>query len=76
MKTDEERVHEILYSTDSREELAKRIASLEQIAIGEYVVLQSAYWQGTGFKVHGGISSKDMANIYDALRALGIEVPQ
>lgn len=76
MKTDEERVHEILYSTDSREELAKRIASLEQIAISEYVVLQSAYWQGPGFKTHGGINSKDMARIYDALRKLGIEVPQ
>lgn len=30
--TTDERIHEILYSTDSREELASRIAELEEFA--------------------------------------------
>ena len=69
----EERVHKILYSTSSREEIAKRIVELEDLAIMEYKTLERAYNQPAGFTTHGGIKSSDMSQIYADMRMLGIE---
>lgn len=70
----EERVHKILYSTSSREEIAKRIVELEDLASMEYKTLERAYNQPAGFTTHGGIKSADMAHIYEEMRHLGIGV--
>lgn len=66
--TDEERkdrIHEILYSTDSREELAERIVKLEELAEDACKVLRNRYkkwFDGTVFA--------------ERMRELGIEVEQ
>lgn len=70
----EERVHKILYSTESREEIAKRIVELEDLAIMEYKTLERVYNQPATFTTHGGIKSSDMARIFEDMRQLGIEV--
>lgn len=70
----EERVHRILYSTASREEIAKRIVALEDLATMEYETLERAYHQPAGFTTHGGIKSSDMTQILEAMQQLGIEV--
>lgn len=68
----EERVHKILYSTSSREEIARLIVELEDLAIKEYKTLERAYNQPAGFITHGGIKSSDMAHIFEDMRRLGI----
>lgn len=79
--TTDERIHEILYSTDSREELASRIAELEEFA--------QDLWQFTGAACKKYPRMFDPAaqgpqmvqlNALDAfdqrMRELGIEVPE
>ena len=70
--TQDERVHEILYSTDSREELAVRIAELEEIA---QVSLYCARIDCERCKYcRHGICY--VGELEDDLRELGIEVSE
>ena len=65
--TTNERIHEILYSTDSREELAERIAELEEFARDLYEFAE-LYDEEKG--------PDQWCEIMERMQALGIEVPK
>ena len=65
--TTDERIHEILYSTDSREELASRIAELEEF-------VQDLYEFAELYDEEKGPS--EWCEIMERMQKLGIEVPK
>ena len=65
--TTDERIHEILYSTDSREELASRSAELEEFA-------QDLYEFAELYDEEKGPS--EWCEITERAEKLGIEVPK
>ena len=71
--TDEQRkrTHEILYSTQSREELAKRIVSLEDENVKLRIIVCNWY---PHMVKRVGIDALTQWGYMDVLRKLGIEV--
>ena len=63
--THKERVHELLYSCDSRTELCERIATLEDLAVEMYAVAK-AYYLSTG-------TADDLRDLHQWMKELGIK---
>ena len=86
--TTNERIHEILYSTDSREELASRIAELEaeNAKLREFIDLKETCWKYVGWcdecpyngvdDEHDNCICTVQEKIDSLARELGIEVPK